>query len=293
MNLVSKRHSYVSLKFDYAFRELFSNENVRKQFLGDVLGIPLKEIRSVRVVNLYLWKRLRRQKQGILDMAMEMWNGTKVNIEMQVRRQNYWVKRQLFYLAKMYIEDLREGQDYSKLRKCISIGILDFNLTEDEEYHSTYWLQDKRGRKLTDLLELHIIELKKTIQDTEAVDDWIRLFHAESEEDLKMIKAKNQGIAEAMELVRTMSLRKTLRYLHEERLKAIRDRKAEDEYVWDQGKAEGKAEDILQLLSDRGDIPSDLRTKIMSENNLDILGTWLKSAARSESIEEFREQNKI
>lgn len=85
MNLVSKRHSYVSLKFDYAFRELFSNENVRKQFLSDVLGIPLKEIRSVRVVNPYLWKRLRRQKQGILDMAMEMWNGTKVNIEMQVR----------------------------------------------------------------------------------------------------------------------------------------------------------------------------------------------------------------
>ena len=35
---------------------------------------------------------------------------------------------QLFYLAKMYDEDLRSGQDYSRLKKCISIGILDFKL---------------------------------------------------------------------------------------------------------------------------------------------------------------------
>lgn len=93
MTLTSKRYNNISLKTDYAFRELFSYENIRKQFLSDALGIPLEEIRSVRVTNPYLWKRLRRQKLGILDMSMEMQDGTKVNIEMQVRQQEHWVRR--------------------------------------------------------------------------------------------------------------------------------------------------------------------------------------------------------
>lgn len=41
----------ISLKADYAFKELFAHEKVRKQFLSDVLGIPLEQIKSVRIVN--------------------------------------------------------------------------------------------------------------------------------------------------------------------------------------------------------------------------------------------------
>lgn len=44
----------VSLKTDYVFKEVFSHENVRKQFLSDVLGIPLECIRAVRITHPYL-----------------------------------------------------------------------------------------------------------------------------------------------------------------------------------------------------------------------------------------------
>ena len=43
-----------------------------------------------------------------------------------------------------------------------------------------------------------------------------------------------------------MSLRINLRYLHEECLKAIRDRKAEDEFVRNQVRAEGRIEGITE-----------------------------------------------
>lgn len=285
--------AFVSFKHDYAFRELFSNENVRKQFLSDVLETPLEEIASVRVVSPYLRRRFRRQKLGILDMNMEMRDGTKVNIEMQTRCQKHWVRRQLFYLTRMYSGDLKEGQEYAGLQKCVSISILDFNLIEDKEYHSVYRLRDKLGRELTDLLEIHIIELCKKLEGMNAVNDWIRLFNAESEEDLEMIEAKNLGITEAIELLKNMNLRKSFRYLYEERLKAIRDRQAEDECVWDQGReqgrVEGKAEAILQLLDELGDMPSDLRVMIMAEKDMDTLNRWLKAAARAESIEQYRE----
>lgn len=226
----------ISLKADYAFRELFSYENVRKQFLSDVLGIPLEEIKEVRVTTPFLWKRRVRQKQGILDMALELNRGVKVNVEMQVRRQNAWTKRELFYLTKMYTEDLKAGQDYEKLHKCISIGLLDFNLTEREQYHSVYRLRETDGTELTDLLEIHIVELSKALRGTEAVDDWIRLFNVEKEEDLEMIKAKNAGIREAIGALKEMSLRKNLRYLYEEHMKRIRDRRGEDAYIRNQGK---------------------------------------------------------
>ncbi len=288
---------FVSLKNDYVFRELFSYENVRKQFLSDVLGIPAESMKSVRIVNPYLWKRLRRQKQGILDMALELDDGTKINIELQVRRQNHWIERKLFYLAKMYTQDLKSGQDYGKLRRCISISILDFKLTEEEECHSAYLLRNKSGRELTGLFELHIIELGKKLNGTDPVTDWVRLFNAQSWEDLDMIRTKNRGIMEAMEILRKLSLSRPLRLLYEQRLKDIRDRRAEDEYVWDAGKAEGMAEgiarSIFQLLGEYGDIPEELKRKILSQKDSDTLYLWLKTAASSQSIEQFTEKCRL
>lgn len=60
-----------------------------KQSLSDVMGIPLKEMREVRITAPFLvWKRRVRQKQGILDMALKLNRDIKVNVEMQVRRMD-------------------------------------------------------------------------------------------------------------------------------------------------------------------------------------------------------------
>ena len=181
----------------------------------------------------------------------------KVNVELQVRMQKHWVKRELFYLAKIYEEDLRAGQDYDRLKRCISIGIMDFRLLEGESYHSIYRLRDEKGMELTGLWEIHIIELGKKLHG-DRMDSWIRLFNAESTEELDMLAAKNKGLAEAAEVIKRMSLGKALRYRYEAHLKAVRDRYGEDEYIRDlgraegrtEGKAEGKAEDVLQLLGE-------------------------------------------
>ena len=54
----------ISLKADYAFKELFAHEKVRKQFLSDVLGIPLEQIRSVRMANPFLRKLSTDKSRG-------------------------------------------------------------------------------------------------------------------------------------------------------------------------------------------------------------------------------------
>ncbi len=56
------------------------------------------------------------------------------------------------------------------------------------------------------------------------------------------------------------------------------------------GLAQGKAESILELLEELGDIPEELRLKITTQADLDILKKWLKSAAKASSVEEFMEK---
>lgn len=284
--------SFASLKYGYAFKELFSCEGICKQFISDVVGIPLSEIKSVRMDNPFLWRRYRMQKQGILDVALILNDNTRIDIELQMRFQDYWKKRNLFYLAKLYTDDLKAGDNYKRLRKCIMISILDFRLIENEKYHNVYTLRDKNGEQFTDLFEVHIIELNKKLSGSDPINDWIRLFNAESTEDLQMIKTKNAGIIQAMEVVREMSLSRRLRLIYEAHLKAVRDRKAEDEYIMriseERGEARGRAETLLMILELKGKISEDLRNRILAESNSEKLDEWVKLALSCSDIQEYQ-----
>lgn len=57
-----------------------------------------------------------------------------------------------------------------------------------------------------------------------------------------------------------------------------------------EGRAEGKAECVLEFLEEKGQVPEELRQKVMGQNNLKILKEWLKLAARAESVRAFEEQ---
>ncbi|MCX4305556.1 MAG: Rpn family recombination-promoting nuclease/putative transposase [Acetatifactor sp.] len=297
----------VSPKYDFSFKQLMQNEEVRKYFISDVLGIPAAEIRSVRLASPFLWKRYSGQKQGILDVRVELNDDRMVNIELQIKMLACWDKRSLFYLAKMFTEELLVGEQYHRLKKCICINLLDFNLDEDPEYHRIYRLRNEKGQEYSDLFEMHVIELGKKLKGTEPVDEWIRLMNVRTEEELEMISAKNPGLLEAVKEVKVMSLRKGLRALYEAHLREIRDRNARDAFVREEGRAEGKeegraegkaegmevgkaagkADDVLQLLNVRGVVPKELEQIIRAQRDLEILSDWHLTAARAESVDAF------
>ena len=95
------------------------------------------------------------------------------------------------------------------------------------------------------------------------------------------------------EVVRHMRLIRTLRWIYDDYWKAKRDRWDEDEYVRDEGIAIGKADATLQLLNTLGEVPSDLIDRINPERNTELLDRWHLSAARADSIEQFREKENI
>ncbi|MDE7403702.1 MAG: Rpn family recombination-promoting nuclease/putative transposase [Lachnospiraceae bacterium] len=49
----------------------------------------------------------------------------------------------------------------------------------------------------------------------------------------------------------------------------------------------GKAEDILELLGEHGQVPNELKSRIFSQKDIGILRKWLKLAAKTASIQEF------
>ena len=51
--------------------------------------------------------------------------------------------------------------------------------------------------------------------------------------------------------------------------------------------ANGKAEAIIELLEETGEVPEELAKVINSQKDLEILKQWIKFAARADSIEEF------
>lgn len=107
-----------------------------------------------------------------------------------------------------------------------------------------------------------------------------------------MLMIKNEGMREAVEVVREMGLIRTLRWVYDDYWKAKRDRWARDEYVRD----EARMEDILQLLEyvNAGqELPLELVQKIKAQEDEEILKRWHLSAAKAESVEQFMKLEKF
>lgn len=285
--MTEKKETFISLKNDFAFKELMRNETVRTHFISAVLDIPPEEIRSVQLENPFLSKRSRKEKLGILDVRVLLNNESKIDIELQIRCINCWDKRSLFYLTKMYTEDFSMGKQYNKLKKCIVIGVLDFAADPHPGYHKIYQLRDQEGRLYSDLLEVHIIELNKELTG-DRLDDWIRLINVKNMEELEMIKSRNPGIIMAIERLKHMNMSKWLKAWYDMRLKAWRDQKAYEETAWENGKIEQSRQNILDILEELGEVPDDIQDHINTEKNIETLRKWHKAAYRSKDFDSFR-----
>ena len=148
---------------DFCFKELMQNEKVRKGFIAALLGRMPEEIQETTLLPTILPAEYSDDKLGVLDVAVLLKDGTQIDMEMQVVYFPYWTNRVLFYLCRMYAGQLKKGDSYNKLKKCIHVSPLDFvHFPEDKKcYHKISLCDTKTGKLYTDLMELHILELRK------------------------------------------------------------------------------------------------------------------------------------
>jgi len=241
-------------KIDFAFKEIMMNEKVRVGFLSAVLKLNPADIVKTTILNTYLQKVHEEDKQGILDVRVSMNDNTEIDIEIQLAELKVWADRSLFYLSKMYAEQIKSGESYNVFKKCVSISILDFILFPEEmEFYSCFHIrEDTRQSLFTDKMEFHVIELPKLPQelkdDKDTVLLWAKFISSERKEEFEMLASKNTYIQSAYSTLQVISQDEQKRMEYESREKALWDYNQlmleAKEKGWEEGKREGIEEGI-------------------------------------------------
>ena len=140
---------------DFCFKELMQNARVRQGMIAALLGVEPEEIEETILLPTILHTEYPDDKYGILDVKVMLKNETQMDFEMQVTAVSYWTKRILFYLGKMYTDQLKAGESYDKLKKCIHVGILDFIHFPDDDrcYRKIIFCDKDTGKEYTEYTE--------------------------------------------------------------------------------------------------------------------------------------------
>jgi len=83
-------------------------------------------VKSLTFQNTEINGDIEDAKDCKLDVRAVIDDGSTINIEVQVKRQNYYVRRSAFYWAQMYTDQIGSGGKYYALQRCVCINILSF-----------------------------------------------------------------------------------------------------------------------------------------------------------------------
>lgn len=224
-------------KVDFAFKKLFGseeNKDILISFINSMLS-ENQQIKDVYLKNPYNIANYRKDKMSILDIKAVDDKGIWYDIEMQLSEKIFYEKRAFYYWAKVYSDQLEGGYNYDKLRKTISINILDFDYLDEEEFHNVYKVYNEKSKKeLSSVFEMHFLELNKFKKDFKdvrtALDRWIVFLNRAYELEKDKIPeelAVDEAVKKAVERLDVMYLDKDEREIYENDLKRLRDYMAE------------------------------------------------------------------
>ena len=245
----------ITLTNDYAFKRLLGSEENKpllQDFLECILDLTPQHVLALEFMDKELTKEEFSDKTGILDVKLKLTDGTVIDIEIQASWNASFVKRTLFYWAKMYTADFKAGESYDKLHRCIAINIIADGFRLNDAIHSEYLLQEKAAHTiLTDVLEVHFLDLqaaKKAKEEGKAVDkrgqliNWLRFIGATDKEERKMIATKSPVLQMLNEKIDVLTLSPTERKLYESRMKLKSDITTISETQFSAGVERGLAE---------------------------------------------------
>ena len=254
----------LKLKNDYTFKRVFGytgNEEITKGLLNAILKEKVTEV-SLNC-NTILERDLYDDKLGILDIRAKVNNVVDINVEMQLVDEKNIEKRIIFYLSKMYTQNLKKSHNYSELNKCISILFIDFELEKLKEIpkYLTKWnIREETYGKiiLTDVLELYIINLSKIEKYSEntLLDTWVKFIS--NSEDLNMENA-DESIKKAKEVLDEISEDEHEQYLAHLREKYIFERQGIEEAGFDKGSKSKQIEIAKKMKEDNVDIKAIMK----------------------------------
>ena len=277
-----KQLKELTLKDNFMFGAVMMEEENCKEFLELALGFPIERVEVSKEKSIVYHPEYKGVR---LDVYAKDEYNTRYNVEMQVTKKDELGKRDRYYHSQIDMEMLLSGSEYKNLPKAYVIFICNFDPFGKKKYRYTFTRQceeepevnlndgstsiflsteGENGSEVPKELVTFLNFVKADLSESET--DFEDSFVRKLQETIRRIKS-NREMEERFMIFKEM----------------LREERAE-------GKLEGKIESILELLEELGEIPEELRSRIMGEKDLETLKKWFKLAAKADSMEEFLEK---
>jgi len=295
------KRELVPPKMDIVFESLFKpgNEEITKALISNIIGQKIQKIDLEK--NKKLLREYTKDKLEILDLIATLDDGVICHIEVQLSNNKDIEERLLFYNSKIYSQQMLIGEKYKDLKKTISIAILDYNLEKlrDLEKAHTKWYiieDDERKIKLTDKLEIHIIELpkirrRKKQEEKDSLIEWMMFLDNPNDGEVLEIMKTNKEIEEAMKKLEEIQSDEEMMRIIDLRKKAIWDENQAKYTAREEGLEEGREEGKKQGIKEgrkegRKEAKIEVAKK-MIEEKMDIELIEKVTGLSKEKIEEL------
>lgn len=289
----------VNPRVDLAFKKIFGVEENKDLLISLINSIVSEtdQIIDVTLLNPYNPKNFKTDKLPILDIKAKSESGKRYNIEIQVTDEADYDKRALYYWAKMYTEQLKEGSDYSELNKTIGIHILNFtSITDTNEYHNAFQLKEiKNGLLYFKDIELHTIELNKFAKNLKeelsdivkkvknALDIWLAFLTRNDllNKDNLPKELDNKDLKKALTVLEVMNFSEEERSAYEDRLKWLRIEANTLKKARDDAKAERNIAIAKEMLIDKEPIEKIVKYTKLSKEEIEKLKSEIENSKTS------------
>jgi predicted transposase/invertase (TIGR01784 family) len=268
-------------KLDIVFKLLLTREpGLLRDMLEGILGKPILE---VTVLNPDVLGELASDKQIILDIRVLLGDGSRADLEMQIRATPALGSRLVYYGARDFTDQLERGEGYDRLTPtAVIVWLVDPLFPTLDRLHAVFELRERDTHTLFgEQLSIHVLQLSAlppvgTIRYHSRVERWARFLAARDDAELDQLASEDPIMALAKKTLERLSEDPEVRRLARDREDAINLYRVELVASRMEGETRGRADVLLKQLGLRFGPPSAaIRAQVESASSQQ-LDAWVE-----------------
>jgi predicted transposase/invertase (TIGR01784 family) len=239
---------YIDPFTDFGFKRIFGAEKHKHlliSFLNDLIDDLESKIVDVEYRNLEKLGINISDRKAVFDIFCTDENGDSFIVELQRAKQTYFKDRSIYYTSFPIQEQAKKGDWDYNLSRIYFVGILEFNIDDDENYIKKVSLIDEHtNKKFYDKLTYYYIEMpkfKKTEEElSNHLDIWLYILN--NMIDLTDIPQKlkdDKIIQEVFDIAEFLKLSKDEQFAYQHTLKVRLDNINTLRYAMEEGTRRG------------------------------------------------------
>lgn len=296
-NVAERMNPLSDVVFSWMFQDMESAEAAWNLINSILVAAGEKKIGKIKEIHSQYQQSAEYPdgKYGRLDVKAETEDGEKVDTEVQLTTQPFFIDRELFYGERVLTEDLKSGDSYKNMPKVTLIALADFLVREDNKeivqpIKVMYTL--KPIRQATEKLKMIIVQLPrfreayKTFEDVKgkggrdgALLQWLYVLTKgyQSKEEMDMAEAMTAGMANFNALYNRAIADQKLRDRYEYELSAALDRNSALEAAEEIGKEAQARESALNMYKDGLSVD---KISAYIGYAVDVVKEWVENASK-------------